>query len=401
MVFFLAVMSVFAVATVSAATTDLADIGVEVDGQWVSSGSNVAVTAGETIDVKVFLDPLVDAEDVKVKVELQGTKDDVSETTAPFVVEAGTRAYKTLRIQVPYELQDEVSDDLELNVKVWNGDYESEHSEITLRVMRPLYNADIMSIESSSTVEAGENYAVNVVLKNIGYADLDDLYVTLRIPALNVERSAYFGDLVALETCDDGCEDDDSVRGTFYLAIPYDAEAGVYTLEATAENDDLELSEAKQILVSNEIPNSIITTTDLKKVGVGQKTQFDLVLVNPTNKVKAYTVVTENSEHLATSASDVIVVIPAGSSKTINVFAEADKEGLYDFDVTFLTGDSVAETQELTLDANGSSFGSTSTNPVVILTIVLAIILLVLLVVLIVMLGKRSNKQDDFSESYY
>ena len=400
MVFFLAVMSVLVVANVvSAATAPLANIGVEVDGQWVSDGSTVGVTAGEMIDVKVHLDPYVNAEDVKVKAELQGTKDDVEATSVPFVVEDGVSTQKVLRLQVPYELQDEVSDDLELNVKVWNGDYESEASEITLRVMRPLYNADIMSIESSSTVEAGETLAVDVVLKNIGYADLDDLYVTVKFPALNLEKSAYFGDISSLETCDDGCEKDDAVRGKFYVTVPYNAEAGLYVLEVTAENDDLELSEAKKILVTNEIPNTVIATSDSKNVGVGQKASYDLVLVNPTDKVKAYTIVTENSEHLTTSASETIVVIPAGSSKTVTIFGEVDREGSYDFNVDFLSGDSVAETKELTLEANGSSFGSS--NPVVILTIVLAIILLVLLVVLIVLLGKKSNRQEDFSESYY
>lgn len=396
--FFLAVMSVFLVATiVSAATTSLTDIGVEVDGQSVSS--KLAVEAGETIEVKVFLlNPAFNATDLKVKAELQGTKVDVEEVSAPFAVEAGVRTYKTLNIKVPYELQDEVSDDLELNVKVWNSEFE-DSEQITLRVMRPLYNADVMSISSSSTVEAGDTLAVDVVLKNIGYADLDDVYTTVRIPALGIERSAYFGDLESLETCEDGCEDNDAVRGKFYISVPYSAEAGIYALEVEVENDDLEVTKSKQILVTNAIPDQIIATSEVKKAGVNELAAYELVLVNPTSKVQVYNVVTENSGRIATSADNTIVVIPAGSSKTVTITAEADREGSYDFNVDFLTGNAVAESKTLTLEVEGTSFGST--NPVVILTIVLAVILLVLLVVLIVLLGKKSNKQDDFSESYY
>ena len=64
----------------------------------------------------------------------------------------------------------------------------------------------------------------DIVLKNTGYNYLDDLYVTARIPALGLERTSYFGDLVAFECNDDdeACDEDDEdvTRGRFYFQIP-------------------------------------------------------------------------------------------------------------------------------------------------------------------------------------
>lgn len=402
MVFFLAVMSVFVACTLVSATSPLADIyNVEVDGIAVwGTGSPVAVEAGEYISVRVYMNPSVDTTDVRLKVELQGTKIDVEETVGPFVVEQNMRVSKTVNIRVPYELKDAVSEDLRMNIQVWNGDYKSEYNEVTLRVLRPIYNAGVMSIESASSVEAGEVLPVDVVLKNIGYNDLDDVYVALRIPALSLERTAYFGSLYSLEDCDDGCENEDTVKGRFLITIPYDAKSGAYTLEVVVKNDDLELSSSKKIVIQNNLPNTVITTSTLKRAAVGEKAVYELLIVNPTDKLKVYNVATENSDRIRTSADNSIVVVPAGSTKTVKITAEAIKEGSYDFDVTLLTADNqVAETQKLTLEASGKSL--MAGNSAVIITIVLAVILVVLLVVLVVLLGKKSQKQEDFSESYY
>ena len=104
-----------------------------------------------------------------------------------------------MKLEVPFELKDDLSDDVTLSVRIWNGDYESEYEDIVLRVQRPSYNPVVKSISTSQSVEAGETFPVDILLKNIGYNDLDDVYVTVRIPTLGVQKTAYFGDLVAQE----------------------------------------------------------------------------------------------------------------------------------------------------------------------------------------------------------
>ncbi|MBR9701946.1 hypothetical protein GOV13_03415, partial [Candidatus Pacearchaeota archaeon] len=216
MVSFVALMSVlFLVATVSAA----AITAVEVDGVDALVGT-ASVVAGETVTIKVWFNAEENASDVRVKAEIEGEKVDVDARTAPFDVEDGLGYKKTLTLKIPYELKDEVSEDIDLNLKVWNGDFRDE-ATMNLRVQRPSYNAEVKSVTASQTVEAGEAFPVDVVLKNMGYNDLDDLYVTASIPALSVAKTLYFGDLVAMEDDDD---DEDTMTGRLYLSIPHNAE---------------------------------------------------------------------------------------------------------------------------------------------------------------------------------
>jgi preprotein translocase subunit SecG len=380
MVFFLTIVAVlFLVTTISAAEVTN-DLQVTIDDIDVSS-DDVSVIAGEVITLKAFFTSNVDASDVKFRAELEGEKVDVKEIVGPFDLEDGIQRRVTLKLRVPYELKDEVSDDLRLSLKLYNKDHRTDES-YDLRVQRQSYNVGVMSIRTKQTVDAGETISVDVVLKNIGYNYLDDLYVTAKIPTLGLERTSYFGDLVQIECVDDedfdptdrkcDIDDEDTVSGRFNFKIPYDAEPGIYSIEVEVENDDLTTSEIKQIVVENEFSQ------------IALKSGSDLIVLNPTNKLKVYTVVTPTSETL--------VIVPAGSSRTVAI----DSSSGNDFDVSVLSNGQVVSTVTFT----GSEQVSSS-SPVVVLTVILAIIFIVLLIVLIVLIGKKPEKSEEFGESYY
>lgn len=400
----------FLVATVSATSTQIADdITVEVDGITVYTNGNYAdnasVIAGEDTVVKVYFTSLIgDPEsdddrgsDVRIKAEIEGDKVDVDAMTSSFDVEENHTYKKTLTLEVPFELKDQVSDDVTLNLKIWNGDYKTEVEDIVLRVQRPSYNPVVKSVSVPQSIDAGENFPVDLVLKNMGYNDLDDIYVKVSIPALGLERTGYFGDLAYLESCEDDCEEEDTVSGRLYLEVPYEAEAGIYTLEVEVTNDDVTAKVAKQIVIDNNLAENVIVSSSSKTVAVGQDAEYTLLLVNPTNDLRVYKIVTESNSQVSSSTEDAVVAVPAGSSKTVTVTASAEKEGQYDFDVTVLSGEKVVSTVALSLNAEGKAVS----NPIVVLTVVLAIIFLVLLVVLIVLLGKKPQKAEEFGESYY
>lgn len=403
MVFSLVFMSLFLVATVSAATTNLADItSVEVNDVVVSGYKAVTVDAGDSIYVEVSFTSLVNASNVKIEAEIDGDKINVDDLLTGITVEEDQPYKKTLRLDIPTELKDELSDDLELNIKIWNGDYKTELDEITLRVQRPSYNVDVMSISSASVVEAGDRLAVDVVLKNTGYNDLDDVYVVVSIPALNLARESYFGDIDSIETEseDDDDDDADTVRGRFYLDVPYSAEAGIYALEVEVTGDDVADSAAKQIVIQNNLPNTVIATTTAKTVAKNEDAVYELLIVNPTSSLKVYTLTaTGSSDLVSASAESGAIVVPAGSTRTALVTASAISEGVYSVNAQLVAADGVVENVNLGLTVDGNK--SVATSPVVVLTIVLAIIFVVLLVVLIVLLGRKPAKEDDFGESYY
>ncbi len=303
-------------------------------------------------------------------------------------------------LSIPYELKDAVSDDLTLIIQVDGKSYKSDLADITLKVQRPSYNAEIKSISVSQTAEAGETIPVDVVLKNMGYNNLDDVYVRAKIVELGVEQTSYFGDLVKLENdTSDNDKDVDTVSGRIYLKIPYDVKAGSYTVEITVKNDDTESRALKTIVIENDFANSVIVTSSSKTVAAGKTAEYDLLIVNPTNKLKVYKVVTESSADLSSSTESAVIAIPAGSSKAVKVTATSNTEGAYTFNVNVFSGDKVVDTAALSLNVEGKT--TATNNPIVILTIVLAVIFLVLLVVLVVLLGKKPSQTEDLGESYY
>ena len=397
MVFILSAVFVLSlVATVCASEELTSDLRVTVDGFNVASNTP-AVIAGEITRITVRFTSDVNASDVRFKAEIEGNKVDVIERTDSFDVEAGYTYSKTLVLDVPFELKDDHSDDLSLNVKVSSGnDFETEVQDIELRVQRPSYNADIKSISTSQTVEAGSNMPIDIVLKNMGYNELEDLYVTVKVAELGLTKTAYFGDLAFIESCEDDCDKDDTVSGRLYLSVPYSADAGLYDLEVKVTNDDTSSTMTKQFTIANDFAENTVVPSNSKTFSVGETASYDLIIVNPTNALKAYTIVSDSNKYISTSVSDSVFVVPAGSSKTVTITANAVEEGDYSFDVSVLSGN----TLEDTVTFNAEVEGQAGSSPIVVLTIVLAVIFLVLLVVLIVLLG-RKPQTEDFGESYY
>lgn len=397
--FLLAVSVLFLAATVSA--TNFATItNVEVDR--VDWNSNPAIVVGDSVTVRVEFNSLVSASDVTVEVELESDKKDVRLETRPFDVETGQTYTRSLMLEVPFDLKDTLSEFVTLTVEI-SGDGFKTTDFRKLRLQRTAFDASIKAISVPQRVGAGETFPVDVVLKNIGYNDLDDLLVTASIPALGLERTAFFGDIVALE-CDDKatsvqnygvnitrkCDEDDqdTVAGRVFLQLPWDVAAGVYALEVTVENDDMSSSKIVQVAVENAFSsgNFIVSGNQL-------------LIVNPTNQVVVYRVVPESTGAVSVSVSDSLVAVPAGSSKTVLVDATSNVAGTQTFAVNIFSADgSLLERVEFATSGNGKDSGTASS--IVVLTVILAIIFIVLLIVLIVLIGKKPEK-EEFGESYY
>ncbi len=378
------------------------DFDPDFDPEFDEGG--VSVTAGETVEIDVWFIAEEYDYDVTVRVELEGDKKDTSAETSPFDVRPGREYHKTLHLKVPYELKDELYDELTLNIEIDGADTNTE-KDYYLEVERPTYNADIKSISVPQTISAGDVFPVEIVLKNIGYNDLDDVYVTVSLPALGIEKSGYFGDIVALE-CDEDDEDDefpwrdyyedegdnkgldrdcneddpDSISGKLYLEVPFEAQAGLYALEVQVSNDDATSSAAKEIVIENDFENTVFVSGS------------DLWIVNPTNDLVGYRVVPESPA----SVSEGIVMISAGSSKTVTVSPNADGEYSFNVNIFTMNGELVK-----TVAFTGEADESVTSNPVVVLTVILAIIFIVLLIVLIVLIGKKPERSEEFGESYY
>ena len=368
--FFFVVLTgiLLAIGTVSA--VDFNGVQVTVDG--VDALDNAALVAGQTVTVKVYFTSVIDTTDLKVKVDLEGNEVDADEVTDAFEVESGHRYVKVLALKVPYELEDDVSEDAVLNLKIWGGDSIAFTDTFDVRVQRPSYDIGYMSISSSQTVEAGKQLPVTVVLKNVGYNKLNDLYITVSILELNAVKTGYFGDVVSVEDDDN----EDLVSGKIFLDVPYEARSGTYTLQVDAKSDDFSTNKVSQITVQNGLLSNVLLSGN------------QIIVANPTNQLLILKLVPETS---GVSLSENLVIVPSGMSKSITFSASADnsKVNVYSKDGQLL--DSVV------LPNSGTNGGSAY----VVLTVVLAIILLVLLAVLVVLITKKPEKKEEFGESYY
>lgn len=373
LVSFLLIASVLFLATAVSAADVTTVYTVEVDGV---DADDASVIAGETIEVKFEFDSAVDAQNVRIKAELEGETTDVTAVTPLFDIEAGETYVKTLVLKVPSDLDEDVlsADDLALNLKIWNSDDKTEVPVILLNVQKPSYNVAVKSVITSNTINAGQSMPVEVVLKNVGYNDVDDVYVTVSIPELNIEKKGYFGDIFALE--DDDEDEFNTARGTLNLEVPYTAKTGVYTLTVEVENDETTSTVAKEITIENGVSDLAIRSGN------------DVVVLNPTNQLKVYTVEYNGNE--------VTVVVPAVSSKNVPITVPT---GDYSFDVVVYSGETVLST--VAFSGTSQDNGVELTNPVFVLTVILSVVFLVLLVVLVVLITKKPQKTEEFGESYY
>ena len=395
--FVMLVSALFLVSTVSAQLAN--NVLVEVDG--VNVVGNPAIVVGETVLVRVEFDALVNVPDVTVNVEIAGDRKNVEAETSLFDVESGQRYVRTLALEVPFDLKKTLSGSVDLTVRISGSGFDTEAS-VPLRVQRESYSVDVLSIQVPQTVKAGELFPVDVVLKNLGYNDLSDLFVTAKISALGVQRTSFFGDLVALE-CDKNLDsvdnygvditrkcnenDDNTLSGRLFVQVPYSADQGVYTLEVRTGNDDVVSSRTVELSVENHFSggNFIVSGNQL-------------LIANPTNQVVVYRLVPQSTEAVSVVLSESLISVPAGSSKTVTVDATASVSGAHDYAVNVFSNDG---TLVETVNFNKVFGGNEITSPIVVLTVILAIIFLVLLVVLIVLLGKKPQKAEEFGESYY
>jgi len=395
---FLLVVSILLL-TVNIRAAEIADnVTVEIDG--INVLNKPAIVVGDTVNVRVEFDAVANAQDVTVEVEIEGNRESVQAKTNVFDVEQGQRYAKTLKLEVPFDLRDTLSDFVDLNIKVSGSGLKDQFTGIQLRLQRAPFDAEIKAVSVPQKVKAGELFPVDVVIKNLGYNNLNDLFVTASIPALDVQRTSFFGDLVALKCDKDSTaienfgvnvtrkcneDDEDTVIGRLFLQLPWDVKSGVYALEVTAKNDDTTSSKVVQVAIENAFSsgNFIVSGNQL-------------LIVNPTNDVAVYRLVPESSNTVSVSLSDSIVAVPAGSSKTVLADATANVAGTQTYVVNIFSVDG-ALLDKVTFTTTREN---RTTSPIVVLTVILAIIFIVLLVVLIVLIGKKPEK-EELGESYY
>ena len=380
--------------TVIAATGDLnvSIDSVTIKGVVGSSTINIAGFSSEMVPLKVIFTSNVNVEDAKIKAWIGGYRDDIVVSTRRIHL-LNTSVYsELLSIQLPSDIKPSESYTLYVRIETKNKYREEQYN---LKIQRESYNTEILDADSEKTVRAGEKLAVDVVLKNRGYEDLEDLFVVVSIPELGVEKRAYFEDLTSEDDSD--ADKRDSGERTVYLRIPSNAKTGVYNLKIESYNSDSRSVITKKIaVIAGEESSNVVVPITSKQVSVGKAETYELVIVNPGSKVGIYEIIPETSENLVINVDKPVITVKAGNSETVKISVKALKEGTYSFKIDVNSDNMLVK--KLTLNAIASK-ESTGSNWII-FTVVLVIVFVVLVIVLIVLLTRKPTK-NELEESYY
>ena len=413
----IAVIALMTLTFVSASTGSLTDNWeVRVDDMIVDGSTVTGIEAGQTIPIKVVFTALDCTEDVKVKAEIDYKDADIEDRTDRFDIVEGSTYTKRLSLELPADI--DPTEELTLTVTITDGD-ETDTEEYTILLQRESYNIEVLDVDAPTEATAGEVIALDIVLKNWGMHDLEDVFVKASIPELGVQKKVYFGDLDPLDECEsveNACDDDeedckyyfkdcdweDSAVKRIYLTIPENAKSGVYNLEVEAYNSEATQTAKKSLAISGvEGASSVLTGTSSKGLSIGGEAAYDIVIVNAGSKMKVYTLTPEQSKGLIVTV-DPVVTVPADSSRTVRVAVKATESADEGTQLVKINVESEGQlVQQAVLSANVEKSSMPVTNSVVVLTIVLVIVFVVLLIILIVLLTKRPASVETEETSYY
>ncbi|MEM0465330.1 MAG: hypothetical protein QXW97_01360 [Candidatus Pacearchaeota archaeon] len=350
---------------------------------------------------------------VKVKVYIEGFKEDIEKSIILRTpLEAGVEGYVArLSIKLPSTMDiEDLKKDIILNVRISAQGQDSVEKQYTIRMQRDLYSLNILSIEAPDKVIAGSVVPFTIVVQNNGNERLNNVYVKASIPELGIVRNVYFGDLAPTEETDYESIRDTTERNV-YLTIPRNAAPGTYNVQIEAYNYDTSTIATKKIVIGS-IESGAIPTSYSQSIAIGEEASFDIVLVNPSDKLVVYSVTPEKTTGLTITVDQPIVAVPAEQSKTVNVKVKATssaQEGTNLVTVNINSETGLVKQVPLTVNVKktttsengGTTTPITASNGVLILTVILVIIFVVLLIVLIVLLTRKPAETEEFGETSY
>ncbi len=390
---------------VNANTGDLTDTDnweVTINGVEYNTGDLIGIEAGETFPIKVVFKAVENASDVRVKVWIDGYRNEISDKTERFELVDGSIYTKYFSLTLPEDV--DPTEEYTLIIRI-SDKTKSDEEEYSLKLQRESYNLEILSAETEGEVTPGSVIAVNVVLKNRGMKKLEDIFVKARIPELNIEKKIYFGDLDPLDECeyDDDCEGNrkDSGERTIYLTLPENAKTGVYSLEVEAYNMDSSDLVKKNIAISGvEKVSGVLSSISSRDLNIGEEVTYDLILINSGDKMEVYTLTPEETPKGLIVEVEPIVTVPADSSKTIKVKVKATESAEEGTHIITINVESKNELiKQVNFSANVEK--GKAQDSIVILTVILAIVFVVLLIILIVLLKKKPTAEETEEETSY
>jgi uncharacterized membrane protein len=362
---------------------------------------------GETIDVKVVFEGGSNATigNAIVRAWFRASGTTVEDETREFDIYNGNTYTKTLYLKLPTTL-DVTSPaprfytfhvDIEAE-RTLSGIHEASVDFDTQRLSNEL-QIKSLNVRTACGTSCNTVYT-DIVVKNTGNHDMEDIYVKATIKELGISGSAFIDLLVPYRN---GNDEDISKEVSIALNLPANVRAGTYTLEVKAYNDESEDTETQQFTISGLEGSAIevVAQTTRQDVEKGKSTVYTLLVTNRGTATQTFTVEASGLEGWASSQiNPASFSLAGGESKLVSMYVATNEDAVA---AEHLFSVKVRYGQELKTFNFIANVTETKTNvdlktSLMIVGIVLAVAIVILLIVL---LTQRRGEAGKPEESYY
>jgi len=350
---------------------------VEVNDEELTEGGDpLYVERGEELTVKTSFKYDTKLDNTRVKVWIGGYEHyDVEVATEIFDYKAGSITTKTLKLQLPDDMDS--SEDYILHVDLSNKQGSFEH-EYNLLVEETRHRLDIQDIVlRPSTVTAGNALFTKIRLENMGDKKEEDIKVTVSIPDLGVSAREYIEELVPTEEDDDDGEPEKSGETPeMKLVIPSDAKTGDYTLEMTVsynrgyktlkKTEVVHVVAAAAPVVETVTPALVSVDGSSKEAKAGTEVPFKIMVANLGDEASVFSLEVAGTDLWATTRVEpAMVTLGPDSTGEMFVYVKPKagaEAGQHSFTAKVKSGNAIVAEKTLTADVAGTEPAATTTT---------------------------------------
>ena len=408
----------FAVIAVGGMALALPNVeSVKINGDEFYDGDTLVVEKGDQLDIKVKLQAgNTSYSNLEVEADIIGYEyndiDEISDSTHVFDMSVGDTVYKTLSVTIPTKAQKDYYD-LRIRVSGRTGSTVEYLLRLNLKGARHSLDVKNMMLHPANSVDAGSYLLVNAKIVNRGEKTEQDVQLTARIEALDLEDTTYIDEIES---------GDSKTSEELFLRVPACTKAGKYNveLEISYDEDSESLTKTSEIQIADAglCQEETVPVADAKTIiSVGSQTQqikkgeggatYSLAITNPAKTDKTYTIAVSGMDSWGTFKVDpsTTELVKAGQTKSIFVFVSANEnaaEGQQSFVVTVASDN---ESQPLQYYANIAKSDSNVRKwaEFVLIALVVLLIILGLIVGFSRMKSSDSKEEDEdlTGQTYY
>ena len=415
---FVILMAFFVLSAVAVSAVNLEITSVDINGRTIKS-TDTSTTAndyqrGQALNINVCVTALADVENAQIRAFIPGydyavnEPSKISDMTDTFNLKEGHEDCFDMNLEVPTKID---VDYFKLRITADDRDGTSVLTNYQL-YLKGISKTKAIEIKDFSldpqTVIAGRAFTGKIQIHNLADSTVNDLKLTMSIPALNLKVSEYMDSI-----------DSDKTK-TFeelLLRVPDCTKAGNYDVEMLVEfNSFSETQSVGAITVTSGdtcgitapvVPveqNTVVSVPNMQEVTQGTSVVYPVVIQNAGSESQTYTLSVVGASTWSTTRIDPssVLVVPAGQSKTAYLYVSTNDNAELGDKVFTLNIDSGSDTKTVPLVAKiTKSTTSNMSGFKQALEIGLVILVVILIIVgLIIGFNKmKENRQE--TEPYY